>query len=251
MGDSMFQEQSTTVDTDCVISTALNRASWQDFSKNTRLGTMPYGRSTYLTSSFFEADKNGDVWIDLKRVLGKNIWVSGDSALQWCLDRLDTGEFVCTDNYNSSVADVLIAKKVDTKGKTKLLRHNINVFIPEIYYSKKELMHFYSTFKGYGMKIMITEDGFVDTSEYDSRKHPKYVEVSFTEPLKYDGAFFIGNFIRYAMLSVMPSKATTKQTLMRTLTMALKAPLEDMPLYINEEHWLKKGIAKWRLEVCK
>jgi len=267
----MYQEQSVTVATDCVIETALSRATWQDLPTNTRLGTMPYGSCAYLTSSFFETDKNGNVWIDLKRAIGGKTWICGNSVewkeekntQHWCLDRLATGEFVCTDNGNSYVPDILIAKKVDTKGKTKLLRHNINVCVPDIYYSKKELMHFHSVFKPYGSKKMITEYGFVDTSghmhkPYPSphRKPPEHIEFSFNEPVKYDGAFFIGNFIRHTVIgstivSLMHPKNDLIQQLRRCLNMALTIPLDEMPLHINDTFWLIASVAKWRLEVGK
>lgn len=111
--------------------------------KGMKVGMLQSGENLLLSPSYFEADNDGSVWVDTSRDLHTNYFVgfseTRPSYFYKChvvLDRLENGEFVATDNPQPW-PDILIANDINKKGKRKLLKHTLKVYMPKIYYTKK------------------------------------------------------------------------------------------------------------------
>lgn len=69
----------------------------------------------------------------------------------------------------------------------------------------------------------------------------------YRDPSRYNSGYFIGSFIRCTLVPYIPADPDYEKYLKLCLDIALKIPLEEVPLHVNDEFWLAIELTKWRL----
>jgi hypothetical protein len=235
-----------------------NNSSPKEFGTRVPLNQLPAETHVILSPSYFEADKNGDVWVEVSRDLstnyveGYNYGVSGSYRYQVVLARLANGDFVATETPQPW-KDTLIAHDIDATNKVKLTEHTLNVFMPKISYTKEEKNSFYDQFKHIGNDFIITDRGYEAGNKKNSPDDAdSIIHYRFKDPARYDSAFYIGSFIRCALDNIQNKEYLNFfGKLNHCLDLALSMPIEQIPLYMNEEYVLAQELVKWRLSVAR